>query len=292
MTTLRVACAQFALVRESSVDGFCRHMERMVAQASEGGAGLVVLPELASTGLLGAVDDHTVTTTTVADDYHHVLAPMFDRIASAAGEWASRYSIVVLAGSHNRRAEDGSLRNTAILAHPDGRLEFQDKIHLTPPEIDLDARGGDDLLVAEIGPFTVGVLICADIQYPELSRYLVERGVNLILCPSLTWNRRGVFRVRAGCSARAIENQLFVAASTLVGESGLPEDAVLHTVGTPLVTAPVDKNFGLNDGILAIFDGEREGLVFADLAVDLTAHQRWMFHQLKLDMRRFLLYLM
>jgi predicted amidohydrolase len=265
MTTIRLACAQFALVREPSLTDFLAHMERWVVKAAEGGAKLAVFPELASTGLLGAIDDHLVTSESIADDYHNVLAPLSDSIVAAASQWAVANNITVLAGSHIRRDADGTLRNTAILAHPDGRVQFQDKLHLTPPEIALGARGGDELLITSVGEFTVGVLICADIQYPELSRYLVSQGVNLILCPSLTWNRRGVFRVRTGCSARAIENQAFVAMSPLVGSSGLPSDAVLHAVGTALVTTPVDKNFGLNDGVLAQFDGEGEGLVFADL---------------------------
>jgi predicted amidohydrolase len=274
MTTLRVACVQLALVQEKTVDDFLSHIERLVAEAAEGSAKIVVFPEMASTGLLGSITDHAVTAITIADDYAAVLAPMFQQFSIAAAKWAKRYSLVVLAGSHNRRADDGSLRNTAILAHPDGRVEFQDKLHLTPQEIELDARGGDQLLVTKVEEFTVGVLICADIQYPELSRHLAGKGVDLVLCPSLTWNRRGVFRVRTGCSARAMENQFFVAMSPLVGESGLPEDAVLHALGTPLVTAPVDKTFGLNDGVFANYDGNGEGILYADLDLDLLTASR------------------
>ncbi len=95
------------------------------------------------------------------------------------------------------------------------------------------------------------VLICADIQYPELSRHLVAHGVDLILCPSLTWNRRGVNRVRIGCQARAMENQLYVVMSPLSGHSGLPVDAPMHALGNVLVTGPIDKVTGANDGVLA-----------------------------------------
>ena len=147
---------------------------------------------------------------------------MFDEIAAGIAAIAAGHGVVVLGGSHNRIAPAGSLRNTAVLAHPDGRLETQDKLHLTPQEHDLGTIGGDDLLVTTVGPFTVGVQICADIQFPELTRVLLAAGVEMVLAPSLTWNRRGVFRVRTGCHARAIENQLFVAMSPLVGSSGLP----------------------------------------------------------------------
>src|SRR5205085_9246469 len=113
------------------------------------------------------------------------------------------------------------------------------------------------------------LLICADIQYPELSRCLVNRGVELIFCPSLTWNRRGVHRVRTGCQARAIENQLYVVMSPLVGNSGLPIDAPMHAVGRALITAPVDRNVGINDGILAIASDDQEQVLVMTLDRDL-----------------------
>ncbi len=274
MTKLRVACVQSVLRSESSLEEHLLGMESFVARAAAGGAGLVVFPEFSSIGLLGVIDDHQVVGETVADDYREFLAPLFPEIAERVQEMAKRYEVTILGGSHNRVASGGSLRNTAILAHPDGRVEFQDKIHLTPPEHAMGATGGDQLLVTKIGSFTAGVLICADVQYPELSRHLVAQGVELILCPSLTWNRRGVYRVRTGCAARAIENQCYVAMSPLVGSSGLPADAPMYAVGKALVATPVDKTFGLNDGLLALADGDGEQIIYADLDHDLLLASR------------------
>jgi predicted amidohydrolase len=128
--------------------------------------------------------------------------------------------------------------------------------------------------VTRIGPYTAGVLICADIQFPELSRHLVDQGVDLLLCPSLTWNRRGVHRVKTGCQARAIENQLYVVMSPLVGSSGLPTDAPMHAVGKAIACTPVDKTVGLNDGILAQGEAEGEQLILVDLDHDLLMASR------------------
>jgi predicted amidohydrolase len=255
MASLTVATTQLDLRLEATVEGFLSHLDQLVRQAASQGADVVVLPELASTGLLGAITTHEVTTETITADYWEVLPRYLDPIVDGILDMAQRHQVVVVGGSHIRVDPDGTLRNTAYVAHPDGRLKAQDKIHLTPQEHALGAAGGDDLLVTKIGPFTAGVLICADIQFPELSRYLVHRGVDLIFCPSLTWNRRGIHRVRTGCQARAIENQLYVVLSTLVGTSGLPADAPMHAVGTPLITGPVDKTIGINDGILATGQG-------------------------------------
>jgi predicted amidohydrolase len=256
------------------VDGFLDHLDGLVRQAADHGAHAVLFPELASTGLLGTVTDHVVTTKTIAADYWEVLPTYTDAIVEGVTAMARRHGVVVIGGSHNRVAEDGSLRNTAYVVHPDGRVETQDKIHLTPQEHDLGARGGDELLVTTIGPFTAGVLICADIQFPELSRHLVHKGVDLIFCPSLTWNRRGVHRVRTGCQARAIENQLYVVMSPLNGHSGLPRDAPMYAVGQAVVTGPVDKTVGVNDGILATADDDEEQIVVRTLDHDLLMASR------------------
>lgn len=274
MTKFKVAMVQFVLRREESLDEHFETMGRLVSQAATSGAALVVFPEFSSMGMLGAIDGRETTAATVAEDYRTFLAPMFPEIAERVRGLAEHHGVTILGGSHNRIADDGTLRNTAILAHRDGRLEYQDKLHLTPPEHAMGARGGDELLVTRIGDFTAGVLICADIQFPELSRHLTRQGVDLIICPSLTWNRRGVHRVRTGCSARAIENQLFVVMSPLVGSSGLPIDAPLHAVGSALATTPVDRTFGLNDGILAMSDGTGEQIVYAELDRDLLLASR------------------
>ena len=274
MVALTVASAQFDMRAEPSLAAFLTHVEDLVRTASERGASAILFPELASTGLLGAIEDHEVTSATITADYWERLPEHTDAIVDGLVSMARAHKIVIIGGSHNRLSDDGSLRNTAYVVHPDGRVETQDKIHLTPQEHALGARGGDELLVTRIGPFTAGVLICADIQFPELARHLVRQGVDLIFCPSLTWNRRGVHRVRTGCEARAIENQLFVVMSPLVGHSGLPLDAPMHAVGRALVTTPVDRTFGINDGVLAQAETAGEELVFADLDHDLLLASR------------------
>ena len=290
MACLTVATVQLALKAEATVEGFAAHLDSLAGKAAAQGAAVVLFPELASTGLLASITDHDVTTGTIVSDYWEVLPAYTDRIVVALRQIAEEHQVVVVGGSHNRLAADGSLRNTAYVIHPDGRVELQDKIHLTPQEHDLGAVGGDQLLVTSVGPFTAGVLICADIQFPELSRYLVHRGVDLIFCPSLTWNRRGVHRVRTGCQARAIENQLYVVMSPLVGHSGLPLDAPMHAVGRALVTGPVDKTIGVNDGVLAAAHDDDEQLVVTTLDHDLLMASRAQPEAPGLALRRLDLY--
>lgn len=265
MSTFRIASVQLELRREPTVNAYLDHVGELVSAARDETAELVVFPELASTGLLGTITDHEVTSTSVSDDYWKVLAGHEREIVDGLVDLARRHGVTLLGGSHNRVRPDGGLRNTAYLVDPDGRVETQDKMQLTPPELAMGTTPGEELLVTKIGPFTAGVLICADIQFPELSRYLVSQGVDLILCPSLTWNRRGLNRVRIGSQARAMENQLYVVMSPLFGSSGLPSDAPMFTVGKAFVAGPNDKNHGSNDGMLGTTAGTDEEVLVVDL---------------------------
>ena len=264
----------FELRREPSVAAWLEHVEGLVRQAAEAGAGLVLLPELAGTGLLAAITDHPVSTASVVADYREVLPGFTADVVAGLAALAARYGVDLLGGSHCRVDADGSLRNTAYLVRPDGRVQTQDKLHLTPQEHALGMRGGDGLLVTPVGPFTAGVLVCADLEFPELGRALAARGADLVLAPSLTWNRRGVNRMTIAAQARAMENQLYVMLSPLVGSSGLPEDAPLHATGRALVTGPIDRTVGVNDGVLAAAEGAGESVLVVDLDPALLARSR------------------
>ena len=273
---LRVAAVQQELRAEPDLEHFATHVAAVVGQTAQAGAELVVLPELASTGLLAS--DPDAAALRVADvpaAYRRVFPPCVEPIADLLRELATTHGLTVLGGSHYRRAADGSYRNTALLAHADGRVERQDKLHLTPQEQAMGTTPGDEVLVTRIGPATVAVQICADVEFPEVSRHLALHGVDLILCPSLTWNRRGAQRIRYSTHARALENQLFVVTAPLVGSCGMPADGAIHGTGTALVAAPIDRTFGLDDGVVAEHEDTRtEGMVVADLDLDLIPASR------------------
>jgi predicted amidohydrolase len=276
MRTLTVTAVQFELRAEPTFDAFGTHVTDVVEAAAADGAELVVLPELASTGLLASHPDAAALTAgDVTAAYRHVFPPLTEPLVDLLRGLAVRLGITVLGGSHFRRADDDMHRNTAHLAHPDGRVERQDKLHLIPQEKAMGMHPGDDVLITRIGPARVGVQICADIEFPEINRYLAAQGVDLVLCPSLTWNRRGAARVRIGAQARAMENQTYVVVSPLVGSSGVPSDGAIHGTGTAMVVAPLDRTLGFDDGLVcAHADTRAEGRVTTTLDLDRIAASR------------------
>jgi len=275
MAALRVAVTQFELRAEPDFTAFAAHVTDVVRRAATDDADLLVLPELAATGLLASRADAEHLT---VDDMSDVYKTLFPALTA---EWreelrrlAAESGLTILGGSHYRQAADGTFRNTAFLAHPDGRMDDQDKLHLTPQEKAMGTTPGDDVLITDIGPFRVGVQICADVEFPEVCRHLAAEGVQLVLCPSLTWNRRGAARVRYSSHARALENQLFVAVSPLIGTSGFPRGRAMHGTGRAMVTCPIDRVFGRNDGVLAEASGDREEVVTVVLDLDLIEASR------------------
>jgi predicted amidohydrolase len=114
------------------------------------------------------------------------------------------------------------LRNRAPIIF-DGQTLHQDKLHLTPWE---DAFApGQELRLWRFGGLTFVVIICLDIEVPELSVQLRGQGVDVILVPSATETVLGVERVDRCASARAVELACCVGVTHLTGgvdtESGL-----------------------------------------------------------------------
>lgn len=276
MSTLRVATTQFALRPESSLDSFSMHVDEIVAAAAAEGAQLVLLPELVTTGLLASSrDDADLNAARIGEVYRTLLPLIADHYVDVMSGIARKHNVIIAGASNIRRDSDGSLRNTAYFFHPNGRVDLQDKLHLTPPERAMGITAGDTVGTVRIEGFNVALQICADIEFPEVSRHLANGGTNLILAPSLTWNTRGANRVRYGAHARALENQLYVAVSPLVGSNGIPYGSPLRCSGYAMITTPLDKTFGINDGVLARHaDDRQEGIVTADLDTDLVEASR------------------
>lgn len=105
----------------------------------------------------------------------------------------------------------------ALLAHRDGSIDEQYKIHITPHEKrDWVIDGGDKVKVFETDAGRVGILICYDSEFPELGRMMAEQDVQIIFVPFWTDTKNGYQRVRLCSQARAIEtNAMLLLAAVL-----------------------------------------------------------------------------
>lgn len=126
----------------------------------------------------------------------------------------SRPDKAVVLGTVPCELPDGTLRNRAPILCG-GHDLFQDKINLTPWERMFG--GGDTVRLWQFKGAKFAVLVCLDIEVPELAAALRGRGVDAILVPSATESMMGLERIGRCASARSVELCCYVGVAHLTG---------------------------------------------------------------------------
>ncbi len=188
-----------------------------ILESWESGADIVVFPEFSWMGLERFVEGPDKLTG-VADLFWNDLYPSLQTTLARTGKAA-------VLGTVPFRDDDGTLKNRAPVMS-DGNWIHQDKIHLTPWENDF--TGGGPLRVWTFRGHRVAVVICLDVEVPEIAAALRGSALDLLLVPSATENVLGVERVGRCADARAVELGCHVGLCHLVGttESTLVDENV------------------------------------------------------------------
>jgi predicted amidohydrolase len=204
-------------VEADTPEAYAGLITRRVHQSWDNGADVVVFPEYAWMGLEPFVTQKDKLTG-VAELFWGRLWPGLQKDLGRSGK-------AVVLGSTPCKLPSGAVRNRVPILC-DGRAMHQDKLHLTPWEQVFET--GDTLQLWMLGDVTFAVVICLDIEVPELSAALRRKGVDCLLVPSATESVLGVERVGRCASARAVELCCYVGVSQLVGrvESELVDENV------------------------------------------------------------------
>ena len=195
------------------------------------------------------------------------LAKYTERIVQKFSELSITYNINIISGSMPE-LKDGILYNVGYLCKRDGAVERYEKLHVTPDEAKVwGMQGGSEIKVFDTDCGKIGVLICYDSEFPELSRLLADEGMDILFIPFLTDTQNGYSRVRNCAQARAIENECYVAIAGSVGN--LPN---VHNMdiqfAQSMVFTPCDFAFPSN-GIKAEATPNTEMTLIADVDIDL-----------------------
>lgn len=164
-----------------------------------------------------------------------------DRVTpSDAPIWAAQEATrrgIHLAVGYPRRADDGFGRNECVIAKPDGSTSIAyAKVHPFGFGRETEAyRGGGELSLVSVGPFTACPLICYDLRFPELWRLATVAGADLFLIGA-SWPAARQHHWRSLLIARAIENQAYVVAANRVGD-----DPSLHYAGGSMIISPTGE---------------------------------------------------
>ncbi len=208
-------------------------------------------------------------------DYNHLseaeairnLAQHTEYITRKFSEFSIAYNINIISGSMPEVIDD-KLYNAGYLCKRDGSVERYEKIHITPDERKVWGMvGGSSLKAFDTDCGKIGILICYDSEFPELSRILADEGMNILFVPFLTDTQNGFSRVRNCSQARAIENECYVAIAGSVGN--LPK---VHNMdiqyAQSMVFTPCDFAFPVN-GVKAEATPNTEMILVVDLDFEL-----------------------
>jgi predicted amidohydrolase/GNAT superfamily N-acetyltransferase len=195
------------------------------------------------------------------------LAKYTPIIVQKFSELAITYNINIITGSMPE-IKNELLYNVGYICKRDGSTERYEKLHVTPDEARVwGMQGGNELKTFETDCGKIGVLICYDSEFPELSRLLAEEGMDILFIPFLTDTQNGYSRVRYCAQARAIENECYVAIAGSVGNLPKVNNMDIQFAQSMVLT-PCDFSFPAN-GIKAEATTNTEMILIADVDLDL-----------------------
>jgi predicted amidohydrolase len=266
VSSVRLCVVQYQMRLISSFDEFAQQCEFFCDVASDYKSDFVVFPELFTTQLLSLIKKKR------PGAQARKLASYTPRYLDMFTSLAVRYNLNIVGGS-TFTLENDTLYNVAFLFHRDGSIDKQAKLHVTPNEARWwGVAPGDRLRVFDTDRGRVAILICYDVEFPELARIARSEGADILFVPFNTDERRGYLRVRHCAQARAIENQIYVAISGCTGNQPFVTNADVHYAQSAILT-PSDFAFA-RDGIAAESMANTETLVIQDVDTEQLRRHR------------------
>jgi predicted amidohydrolase/ribosomal protein S18 acetylase RimI-like enzyme len=263
----RIGVVQWQMRRFQSFDDLLQQVEFFVDTVSDYQADIVLFPELFNAPLIHTSEDHNPAKAM------RQLAEHTEALRQAMVEMALGYNINIITGSVPELRDDGKLYNVSYLCRRDGTWDYQSKLHITPDEErHWGFTGGNDLKVFDTDIGKIGILICYDIEFPELARLQVEKGMKILFVPFWTDTKTGYLRVRRCAQARAIENECFVAISGSVGNIPKVQTMGIQYSQSAIFT-PSDFSFP-HDAIASEATPGIETTLITDLDLDLIKELR------------------
>src|SRR6185437_2140100 len=200
-TYVRLGLIQWQMRPYKNMDEMFTQVEFFIDSIAAYKSDFALLPELFNGPLLAEFND------LYEAEAMRALARYTPDFKSRFRDLAIKYNVNIITGSVPS-IENGVLKNIGYLCHRNGLVDQYEKIHITPDEAKLwGICGGKTLKVYDTDAGKIGILICYDVEFPELSRLLAEQGMQILFVPFLTDTQNSYNRVRYCAQARAIENE-------------------------------------------------------------------------------------
>lgn len=263
---VRVCAVQYQMRMIKDFEEFASHCTYFVDAASDYRCDIVLFPEMLTMQLLSFLPNKSPGRAI------RLLSDFTERYIELFTKLAIQYNINIIGGSHFA-IENDDLYNISYLFRRDGTMEKQYKIHITPHEKKWwGVKPGNEVQVFNTDIGKIAILICYDVEFPELARIASAKGAQIIFVPFNTDERRGYLRVRYCSQARAIENQIYVVITGCVGNLPGVENIDIQYSQSAVFT-PSDVEFH-REGIATEAPANTETLIFQDLDLKLLARNR------------------
>ena len=237
MKEFTVAAVQIA-IRPDDIDYNLKKINRWIDKAvEEYEAELIVFPETITTGFTPGVSPGELW-----DMVDYVPGKLTEPAAQAAAE----HGVHVLLPTYERGQNRGEVYNTAVLLGPDGEVIGKySKTHLFPTE---RIKGGGwttpgkkvEVFDTELGK--IGITICYEGDFPELSRLLAVKGAEVILRPSALLRSYEIWEMTN--MARAYDNHVYMIGVNAVG----PDAGENYFFGHSMIVSPIAQKLALARG--------------------------------------------
>ncbi|MDP3186373.1 MAG: carbon-nitrogen hydrolase family protein [Anaerolineales bacterium] len=222
------ACVQIAITPNDVKANVDKGVAWLKKAVSEYDAELVVFPETVTTGYETGLS---------AEELWDLVDEAPGRITHDIQAAAKAMGVHVVWPSYRRAGERGFVYNSAILIGPNGEIiGIYDKTHPAPWErrdgggwVEVGSRA--DVFETALG--NIGMIICYDGDFPELSRLLAVKGAEIIVRASALQRSYDIWYITN--TARAYDNHVYVVASNIVG----PDACGNYGFGHSMIVTPI-----------------------------------------------------
>lgn len=237
---MKISLAQIE-IESGSVEKNVEKMLSYIETASNDSNDLVIFPEMCDTGY----------------DMEVILKKASEWSVGAVPalcEAAKKHNINVVAGV-SEKIDDDVYNAVAVIDRTGAITSSYRKTHLRTAEPMLEhhfLKAGNKLGLAEIDGHKVGIMTCYEIRFPEIARSLALKEIEILIIPA-AWPLVRLPHWETLIPARAIENQIFVAATSRIGN-----DTGLQFSGSSMIVSPYGN-------ILSAASQIHEGLISSTL---------------------------
>lgn len=265
-STTRIGLVQWEMRPFNNFDSLCEQIEFFVDTVAGYHSDFVLFPEMFMAPLMADFNHQSEA------EAIRSLASFTEPLRDKFIDYAIAYNVNIITGSMPF-IKGGRLYNVGYLCRRDGSIERYTKIHVTPNEVNSwGIVGGNKLKVFDTDAGKIGILVCYDVEFPELARLLALEGMEILFVPFLTDTQNAFTRVKTCAQARAIENECFVAIAGGVGNLPKVHNMDIQYAQSAVYT-PADFSFPTN-GVKAEATPNSETVLIVDVELDLLKKLR------------------